>query len=315
MLPIFFVHVPKTAGTSFRKAAESFFGKKNVLYDYSPSSVETSPLVNRWVYDEGDYLKFQENMSRTKCGFLSGHVNATKYVHLFGARQAVTFLRDPVQRVVSEYYHFVRNNDYKEDLPSFYRKPQFINRQSKIMHGIPLAAVGLLGLTEEYESSLAMLNALYGTNIEPAAMNIGRKDKAQRYDLPQEQLDEIKALNENDIRLYSRATDIFHQRYQLFLQNKPFVHGMIQQFSVKSLSGLAWGQEGDAAIAVDIMIDDNKVATVESKDLRPGMLRLTPPRQGYIGFHHNFVKPLAKGTIVQAVVAGTGQLLGERRVQ
>lgn len=314
LMPLFFVHVPKTAGTSFRKAAENYYGFNNVVYDYSTTSSETSSSVLKSIYEDQNYLRFYEYLNNNQVGFLSGHVHAGKYVHLFGARQVVTFLRDPVQRVVSEYYHFVRNNGYKDDLPSFYRKPQFINRQSKMMQGVPLQTVGLLGLTEEYEKSLDMLNSLYGTNIEPIAMNVGRKDKDQTYNVPKNQLDEIRALNEDDIRLYNVATHIFHQRHQLFLENKPFVHGMIQQLSDKSLTGWAWGQEGDTAIAVDILVEGKNVGTVEGRDLRPGLLRLAPPRKGYIGFHHNFVKPLAKGTVVQAVVAETGQLLDEQRV-
>lgn len=91
MSSIFFVHVPKTAGTSFRKSAESYFGEGAVLYDYSAQSEETSPLVNSHVYQQPDLFEFYHAQKSNRFAFLSGHVNAGKYMHLFGACHTVTF--------------------------------------------------------------------------------------------------------------------------------------------------------------------------------------------------------------------------------
>lgn len=314
MLPIFFVHIPKTAGTSFRKAAESFLGSQNVLYDYSPSSEETSELVDRWVYKEKDLLGFYRALCKANVSFLSGHVNANKFVYLFGVRQTVTFVRDPVQRVVSEYQHFVRHHGYEGDFPSFYRKPQFANRQSKILQGVPLEAVGLLGLNEEYEDSLTILNYRYTLNVQSVDMNIGRKNKATSYELPKEQLNELVDLNEQDIRLYHKAVHLFNQRKALFDDGKGYVHGAVQQMSDKSVSGWAWYEKGDASVDLDILVNGTYITTLDSKDLRPAFLRLGLPRLGYVGFHYDFETPLAKGSIVEVVASETGQLLDKRTI-
>ena len=37
-----FVHIPKTAGTSFRLGADQYFGEKMVCRDYGPKAPETS---------------------------------------------------------------------------------------------------------------------------------------------------------------------------------------------------------------------------------------------------------------------------------
>jgi len=42
---ILFIHIPKTAGTSFRVAAEKYFGEDNTFYDYSAKSPETSAEI------------------------------------------------------------------------------------------------------------------------------------------------------------------------------------------------------------------------------------------------------------------------------
>lgn len=307
---VFFVHIPKTAGTSFRKAAEQYFSVEKVVYDYSISSPETSMLVQSFVYEKCDVLELYQTAANQSLKFLSGHVNAGKYIHLFEARNTLTFLRDPVQRVVSEYYHFVRHNNYKSDLPSFYRKPQFINRQSKMLHGVPVEALGFVGLTERYEQGLAILNHAYGTNIQSVSMNMGRKDKAAEYELPEEQLSEIRSLNEDDLQLYDHAKRLFLEREALFKQGKPYVHGAIQQQSTKSISGWAWWQGNDDSVELAIEVDGETVATVYAKDLRPGLLRLGLPRRGYVGFHHNFAEPLSEDAVVTVRVAKTGQCIG-----
>ncbi|MGM0831824.1 sulfotransferase family protein [Halomonas qinghailakensis] len=315
MSPIFFVHIPKTAGTSFRKAAEQFFSSERVFYDYSPTEKETSSLVCQWIYKERDFLSFYQELCNKNASFLSGHVNASKYVYLFGACQTVTFVRDPVQRIVSEYQHFVRHHGYEGDLPSFYRKPQFINRQSKILQGVPLEAIGFLGLNEAYEDSLAILNQRYNFDIQSIDMNMGRTDKTTNYELPKEQLEELNYLNQQDIRLYRMAVRLFEQRRALFNEGKSYVHGAIHQLSDKSTSGWAWHAKNDSPVKVSVLINGKKIATLSSKDLRPAFLRLGLPRSGYVGFHYNFEAPLIKGSVVEVVVPETGQLLGKRRVQ
>ena len=310
MLPLFFVHIPKTAGTSFRKSAEVFFNEPHVAYDYSPSSSETSVLVQSCVYEKCNVLDFYQSAVNQSLRFLSGHVNAGKYIHLFEARNTLTFLRDPVQRIVSEYYHFVRHNNYKGDLPSFYRKPQFINRQSKILHGVPVEALGFVGLTERYEQGLDILNQAYGTNIQSVSMNMGRKDKTAEYELPEDQLNEIRSLNEDDLQLYDHAKRLFLERETLFKQGRPYVHGAIQQQSNKSISGWAWWQGNDDSVELAIEVDGEAIDTVYAKDLRPGLLRLGLPRRGYVGFHHNFAEPLSEDAVVTVRVAKTGQCIG-----
>ncbi|NYT74349.1 sulfotransferase family 2 domain-containing protein [Halomonas sp. QX-2] len=314
MLPVFFVHIPKTAGTSFRKSAESFYGREKIVYDYSPSSEETSNIINKWIYEKKDPLNFFEEFSCLNYSLLSGHVNASKYIHLLGAQQTVSFFRDPVQRVVSEYYHFVRNNNYKGDLPSFYRKPQFINRQTKIMHGVPFESVGFFGLTEEYEISLEMLNSLYGLSIKSIKLNMGRKDQTVDYKLSDEERIEIEALNEDDIVFYQKVKNNFRERYSLFRNGETYVHGLVQQLSPKKISGWAWYAMNSSVVSLNILVDDKHVSTIECKELRPGLLRLSPPRNGYVGFQYNFSEPLLSGSIVKVVVVETGQLLTNQEI-
>ncbi len=49
---IFFVHIPKTAGTSFRLGAESYFGRERIVYDYGKGSPASTPVVVDTLYAE-----------------------------------------------------------------------------------------------------------------------------------------------------------------------------------------------------------------------------------------------------------------------
>ena len=53
--PLFFIHISKTAGSSFRVAAERYFGKEHVFYDYGPKANETNPDIP--LYESVAYLK------------------------------------------------------------------------------------------------------------------------------------------------------------------------------------------------------------------------------------------------------------------
>lgn len=78
MSPLFFVHVPKTAGTSFRKSAEECLGVDAVEYDYEPTSLETTDIIRRWVYEKNDFFELNNHFQTSCMSFLSGHVPASK---------------------------------------------------------------------------------------------------------------------------------------------------------------------------------------------------------------------------------------------
>lgn len=312
---LFFVHIPKTAGTSFRKAVEEFYGFDSVCYDYNQDSVETSSIVKEEVYRNKDIYGFFEKFAASSYRFLSGHVSAGKYTPLFGSNKTVTFLRDPLQRVRSEYEHFVRHNKYDGDFASFYRKPQFINRMSKIIGAVPLESIGVVGLTEKYSESLDLINNRYEIGIPNLELNVGRERKNTPYHFDNEEYNELKSLNKEDINLYESAVKLFGQRLEMRQKGVRYAHGAMQQVSVKSTRGWCWWERSELPVEIDVYADNQKVGSCLAGDLRPGLLRLGIPRKGYVGFHFAFTKDLPIGTSIRCEVHETGQVLGESQVQ
>ena len=309
---LFFIHIPKTAGTSLRKGAEQFFGTERIYYDYSLNSKETSESVSLLAYREPDLFHLYKKLRENNIKMVGGHVNASKYITLAGIINSFTFIRDPIKRLTSDYLHFVRHYNFDGSFQDFYRRPHFINRQAKILHGIPIRALGFIGITEHYSDSLRQLNQYYGIEIPDLEINMAGTTDLYLEDIDEQQRDEILDLNKEDISLYRHSLALFADRKKLFEQSIPFTHGGIQQCSLKTISGWAWQKDFDNPIKVRVLCNGNVHGEQPASDFRPGLLHLSPPRKGYVGFHlQHQGKP---GDIISCQVASTGQVLGEAHV-
>ena len=198
---LFFVHVPKTAGSSFRIAAEGYFGKNNTFFDYGQDSSDTNKHIVELEYRKNDRLAVGVLLAQ-RAQFLSGHVNYAKYGQFFKAKNIVTFVRDPLQQVKSHYEHFTRHYGYSEDFETFVSKPQFSNLQSKYLKGVNVESLGFVGLTEEYEESLGLMNKYYGFDIDFLSLNKNSGKSGGHYELTSAEEKLIKKFNKDDFKLY-----------------------------------------------------------------------------------------------------------------
>lgn len=306
-MPLFFVHIPKTAGTSFRLGAEQLFSKERIVYDYGKESKETSPLVMKTVYAERpDFWALHQGCEDQHSAMVGGHVNVGRFVSLFSVGKTLTFLRDPLQRMASEYAHFVRNYNYQGSFHDFYSRPIMHNRQSKMLHGVDLEAMGFVGVTERYAQSLEVLNARYDIVMPLRDDNRGKHCLDAAHDIDAKDAAELKRLNKRDIALYERTVALFEQRYCLYQKGRPWSHARLVEVKPERIAGWAWwaGQD-DAPIAVEAWVNDERVGTADAVDMRPGLCRLQPPRGGYVGFQ--LPVKLKPGDRVQCRVASTGQ--------
>jgi len=304
---ILFIHTPKTAGTSFRIAAEEYFGKQNTFYDYSPAASETSKEVIMTVYDAKDIYGFYDIFSQREHSFFSGHFPTVKYSALYDTLNVVSFVRDPVEQIVSHYNHLKNHNVYKKDLIDFIKEAKFKNLQSRNLGGKHISFYGFLGLTEEYNVSIDIFNAQYDTKLSYKYKNIKREGSLNTEDISEDIKDLIKQTHAKDIEFYDSVKQQFKVRKELYANNQPFTHGYIQKTTAKQIAGLAFQGESDKAVEIDIYRDEQYLETVLAKNLRPGHLGKNIPRKGFIGFDY-----LDKGDSVlsgelHALVKATGQ--------
>lgn len=220
--PLVFVHVPKTAGTSFETLLKDRFSPKetcSMLYYYEIGT--SKPL--KWIFSHK---------------FIWGHffysqIKSTPY-------KKITFVREPIQRVLSEHRYWMKYFVLpKKDLNVCY-KGHFLppgdplytmtNHQCLFLSSFdprdPTISIEqhlrsacsnlekeffFVGIADELEASIYSLYALMGWE-KPSTIPhmIPTTELIEEY--PQELLDTIAKRNWADIQLYEFAKKLFADR-------------------------------------------------------------------------------------------------------
>jgi hypothetical protein len=211
MRKFFFIHIPKTAGTSFREALERSISPDALFCDYGPASKKTSLSVHDCIYGK-DGFKVDEltrQMEKFESSVLFGHIRAKKYIQNFGYEKMAVFLREPVARAVSEYLHHKRHADFRGSLVDFCATGAGSNHQAKILQGVDIAKFGFVGITEYYERSLANFALFSGVTVENIRLNVG-SNYPDSFTL--EELDCVRRANQLDMDLYHEALKVFEKQ-------------------------------------------------------------------------------------------------------
>lgn len=213
------VHLPKTAGTSLRLALEASFGDR-MTSDYGDHPLQHSPWGRR-ARAAAHALGCAGR--RLPWGCVYGHFLPLKYLLARGTVFSL-WLRDPVQRVVSRYYHYVRACDAGEtaharwglvpglDLEAFVRLPHYQNTLSEYLWGFPLRRFSFIGRVEAWDEDAPRLFAMLGLPapalvLEQARVNRNPESRGDSYPLTPRERALIERLNQRDLRLYERLLE------------------------------------------------------------------------------------------------------------
>ena len=309
MSPLFFIHVPKTAGTSFRKAAEHYFSKEKICYDYGEKQPETSPLIREFIYQKNDLFGLKSTLKQHNISMLGGHVSARRFAPIVNQDRILTFVREPVSRLVSEFKHFKRHYNFQGELADFIKRPEFVNRQFRMLQGYPPHMLGFIGITEHYSESLKLFNHLYQVDLQDLSLNMAGKEKAPAHALDEALIREIKKLNRQEIDHYQKCCELFYQRINLLKDNLPFTHGQIGGYENGKLFGWAFNNEvADEPIDLTILVNNKPVADALACERRANLLQFNVPRDAFIGFSAK-VGSLKAEDQVRVIVKNTGQEL------
>lgn len=205
------VHLPKTAGTSFLNALEQYFGDK-LLLDYGarskPPSCDLDTLIRNYEA-------------------IHGHFIASKYQPLGRRARFAIFFREPVARTISHYNFWRRNGS--DDRPvvrqirsgelslvGFAEMPEIRSFYAHFLGGIELEKFTFIGLTEAYETSLALFNAIFGVKLGHIRDNVAPSDPEDAA-LSKEVLDAVKSAQQENTELYERARRRFDSLCEAYL--------------------------------------------------------------------------------------------------
>ncbi len=319
--PVFFAHIPKTAGTSFRQAAIRAWGKSRVWRDYGDSS-HSSAEVKQRIHHQPDYFGFQRQLKQEGICLLSGHAPIRYYRRIFPASQIATLVRDPVARIASHYHTACARQNYRDDFISFCRIPEHQNVQSRYLEQMPLELIGFIGLTERYEDSLEIFNTTYKTRLQPLKLN-RRSDKQTNNGsstdikkLTPRELEFAQTVNEADLTLYSKICTLFEQRINLLRSDEAFVHGKVQTLSPTHISGWAvQHSKPEQPVQLELHVNGVLLEQLVASQYQPAMKERNAGRSGYVGFNHRLQQGLSQSDHLEVRVAGSQQILnGPRQI-
>lgn len=202
------VHIPKTGGVSFRNMLKDHYGPGFVLRYWE--------VTDAW----GRVLP--EVPEDAAC--VHGHYVAHELSDRFPSADLVTWVRDPVERVVSSYYHRLRDPDPRTrisrmiheqgiDLLEFAGLPEIRNEMAWFMGRKRPADFAFVGVTEHFDTAMHLFCLEFGMplpQIRRDNWNPAREPGGYAL-LPQVRA-RIHALNELDAEIYAICLERFTAR-------------------------------------------------------------------------------------------------------
>jgi hypothetical protein len=198
------VHVPKCAGTSFRHVLHGIYGS-SVWYNYG--TIFTREQARPGAIPGGTKM-------------IHGHFMADSFDDLVPDRRLLTWVRHPVERLVSNYHHFLRSPDMRDDccrllherklgLREFADLDWMKDMATRYLAGKPVGDFQFVGITEHFRESLQEFCRAHGfrtVRVLPREnTNPGRTTESYR--LQPGDRAYIEERNAADLAWYGQALD------------------------------------------------------------------------------------------------------------
>lgn len=214
-LELISIHIPKTAGTSFRNTLIGVYGEKGV--------VRLDIELQRQDVRLNEHL-YSERQLPAGTRVVHGHFSYPLFRQHFDAPASlpvITWLRDPVERVISNYFYLSKRlkeeldeerkglnilNKMQRSLLEYASFEPAQNRMSKFLRGMDLTDFLFVGIQEDYDASLQRLAGLLHWEDYPV-FHYNKTGSERPNRVSEKERDIIRSLNQDDIALYERALD------------------------------------------------------------------------------------------------------------
>lgn len=208
------MHIHKTGGTSFKKILERQYG--NQLH-----------VLNRGQVNRGE--KEWDELVRINKKIVHGHIPYNDIKHIYNPNtKIITWLREPVDRVISNYYYTITQEYPKrrlenskrhlsDELDDYIYEKKRINVISKFLEGLDLRDLFFVGFLEEFDSDLRALEKIMGWTLKEEDftarhnpnLNEGYEELRQNPVVRKK----IAELNQLDIHIFEEARKLKAQNH------------------------------------------------------------------------------------------------------
>ncbi len=225
--PHFFIHIPKTAGTAFKELLYNHFHQD----DFFPN--RQTVLDNNGLYPHFDQIIKSEEPKKSP-NILIGHYPYATHQIIKGEVKKTVILRDPIQRAISNVFHFKNYDKKMKDLSPLevykrgkmhlnnfqvrYLTDKGINLNMKFITPKPLnekdlesaianmQSCSVVGISEQLDRTVKLTNKVYNWDLKmPKRVNVAKTEK----NISDKLLNILKKENALEQKLYAQACKRF----------------------------------------------------------------------------------------------------------
>ena len=223
-MTIISLHLPKTAGTSFKTSLSDYFGA-GYREDYADQAISKTPFGRCRQALMCSIPVALNGLEGVSC--VHGHFLPVKYRPL-GLRQNLTFItwmREPVARLVSHYNYWQASYDpltaaphhrqvieERWSLEEFCFSEKFRNIYAKYLWHFPLKHFAFIGLSEHYEEDFGQFTRRF-LSTELTARRENVTNQASRHArITDAFAQKVRAFHAKDMHLYRVALQMRQRR-------------------------------------------------------------------------------------------------------
>lgn len=210
------VHLPKTAGSSFKKILEAYFEDK-ILFDYEDAPINTPPFFRKYKALKDSFLTPKRLHGNARC--IHGHFLPYKYSRLDRNKTLfVTWLRNPLERMISHYRYWVRSYtpnssrlhrkivEEKWSLEDFCFSHFMRNFYAQFLWSFPLEKFDFIGITENFDADLQTFGQKFLSKRKIKSVSENVAPLRDKHCLPSENFrKKFEKFHAVDYQLYRKA--------------------------------------------------------------------------------------------------------------